>query len=88
MHDIILELQDSFLCIYVRDDGDGFSKKDLYSASKPYYSSRSGIDGHFGLGLSICKILCEQHGGKLTLNNSTRDGAIVCASFFVIVDKK
>ena len=40
------------------------------------------------LGLSICKILCEKHGGKLTLNNSTKGGAITSASFFAIVDKK
>ncbi|AVQ39212.1 hypothetical protein C7M56_11165 [Clostridium botulinum] len=86
--DIILEWEDDFLYIYVRDDGTGFSKKELYSALKPYYSSRRGMDGHFGLGLSICKVLCEKHGGKLTLNNSTKGGAIICASFFAIVDKK
>lgn len=86
--DIILEWRDDFLYVYIRDDGVGFSKKHLYSALKPYYSSRSGIDGHFGLGLSICKILCEKHGGKLTLNNSTKGGAIICASFFAVVDKK
>lgn len=86
--DIILQWEDDFLYIYIRDDGVGFSKKDLYSALKPYYSNRSGIDGHLGLGLSICKILCEKHGGKLTLNNSTKGGAITSASFFAIVDKK
>ncbi|MDO5519793.1 MAG: HAMP domain-containing sensor histidine kinase [bacterium] len=86
--DIILQLEDNFLYVYVRDDGIGFSKKELYSALNPYYSSRSGIDGHFGLGLNICKVLCEKHGGKLTLNNSTRGGAIICASFFTVVDKK
>ncbi len=86
--DIILQWEDDFLYIYIRDDGVGFSKKDLYSALKPYYSNRSGMDGHLGLGLSICKILCEKHGGKLTLNNSTKGGAITSASFFAIVDKK
>lgn len=85
--DIILEWEDNFLYIYVRDDGKGFSSKELYSASKPYYSSRSGTDGHFGIGLTICKMLCEKHGGKLTLNNSTKGGAVICASFFAIVDK-
>lgn len=86
--DIILEWEDDFLYIYVRDDGRGFFKKELYYALKPYYSSRKGMDGHFGLGLSICKVLCEKHGGKLTLNNSTKGGAIICASFFAIVDKE
>lgn len=86
--DILLQIEDDFLYIYIRDDGDGFSKKELYFAQNPYYSNRIGIDGHYGLGLSICKILCEKHGGKLTLNNSTKGGAIICASFFSVVDKK
>lgn len=80
--DIILEWENDVIYIYIRDNGEGFSKKEIYSASKPYYSSRAGIDGHFGIGLTICKSLCEKHGGKLTLNNSTSGGAIVCASFF------
>lgn len=82
--DIFLELNDDFLTIYVRDDGKGFSKKDLYYALRPYYSSRYGVEGHLGIGLTICKILCEKHGGRLTLNNSTKGGAIVCASFFTM----
>jgi signal transduction histidine kinase len=84
--DIISEWENDVLYIYIRDNGKGFSKKELYSASNPYYSSRAGIDGHFGIGLTICKSLCEKHGGKLSLNNSTNGGAIICASFFV--DKK
>ncbi|WP_195945422.1 HAMP domain-containing sensor histidine kinase [Paraclostridium bifermentans] len=86
--DIILELEKEVVYIYIRDNGEGFSKKELYSASNPYYSSRSSIDGHFGIGLTICKSLCEKHGGRLSLNNSTSCGAIVCASFFTSVDKK
>lgn len=84
--DIISEWENDVLYIYIRDNGKGFSKKELYFASNPYYSSRAGIDGHFGIGLTICKSLCEKHGGKLSLNNSTNGGAIICASFFV--DKK
>ncbi|RDY28500.1 sensor histidine kinase [Romboutsia weinsteinii] len=80
--DIILEWEHDVIYIYIRDNGDGFSKKEIYSASNPYYSSRAGVDGHFGIGLTICKSLCEKHGGKFTLNNSTSGGAIVCASFF------
>lgn len=86
--DIILEWENDVVYIYIRDNGGGFSKKELYSASNPYYSSRAGIDGHFGIGLTICKSLCQKHGGKLSLNNSTSGGAIVCASFLSIVDKK
>jgi signal transduction histidine kinase len=86
--DIILEWENDVIYIYIRDNGEGFSKKELYSASNPYYSSRAGLDGHFGIGLTICKSLCEKHGGKLSLNNSTSGGAIVCGSFFTSVDRK
>lgn len=81
--DIIMENDNDLLSIYVRDDGKGFSKKDLYSASRPYYNGREKKEGHFGMGLAICKILCEKHGGKLSLNNSTRGGAIACVSFYI-----
>lgn len=86
--EIILDFEYEFLYIYVKDDGIGFSKDDISNALKPYYSSRKNNTTHFGIGLSICSVLCEKHGGKLTLNNSIYGGAIVCATFLVVVDKK
>ena len=82
--EIYIELEKTYLYIYVCDDGRGFSREELYSALNPYYSSRNDGAGHFGIGLTICKILCEKHGGKITLSNSISKGAIVCASFRVI----
>lgn len=79
--EIVIELEQNYLSIYVRDDGRGFSEKDIYNASNINYCNREESEGHFGLGLTICKILCEKHGGKLTLSNSMKQGAIVCASF-------
>lgn len=32
---------------------------------------------HFGIGLYICKLLCEKHGGYLTLDNGLNKGAVV-----------
>ena len=64
----------------VSDDGAGFSEKDLSHALKPFYTSASNAETeHFGMGLNICKILCEKHGGSLTLSN--REGAQVVATF-------
>ena len=67
-------------CFYitVSDDGKGFSDKDLREATKPFYKAGTDND-HFGLGLNICKILCEKHGGSLELSN--HDGATVTAAF-------
>lgn len=71
--------EDSFY-LTVSDDGHGFTEKDLTNATKPFYKSVSETDnGHFGMGLNICRILCEKHGGHLDLANG--QGAVVRAVF-------
>lgn len=68
--------------ITVSDDGKGFSDKDLLKADKPYYSGEAQKqEYHFGLGLHICRTLCEKHGGKLSLKNAPQSGAIITAYF-------
>lgn len=67
------------LSISVCDDGKGFSDEDLQNATKPFYKSSTKNKVHFGMGLSICKILCEKHGGYLKLSNN--NGAAVKAVF-------
>jgi len=70
------------LSISVADDGKGFSTKDFTMATKPYYSDSTGKNtNHFGIGLYICKLLCEKHGGMIILSNSIQQGAIVTAEF-------
>jgi len=81
--EVSISVEEDHLRIYVRDDGKGFSPEELYHADKPYYSGAEDKEEHFGLGLTICKILCKKHGGDLSLANSTKGGAIVCASFYV-----
>lgn len=83
-----LEINKSELTIYVKDDGSGFSQKALRAAAEVYYSeeknkereSNSNME-HFGIGLSICKMLCENHNGGITFRNSMEGGAIVAATF-------
>ena len=70
------------LTLRVADDGPGFTEKELLTAARPYYSGRRDGDGcHFGLGLHICRTLCEKHGGGLTLANGESGGAEVTARF-------
>ena len=71
-----------YLQVYVQDDGPGFTREGLEKASKPYFGEK-GKGGHFGIGLFICKVLCEKHRGRLDLSNSIEGGAICCASFYI-----
>ena len=78
---ISLKVEGDKLLIFVKDDGRGFSKKELFKASDPFYTSEKKDSSHFGIGLNICKILTEKHGGSLSLSNSIEGGAIVCGEF-------
>lgn len=74
-----------FLCnngllVIVSDDGKGFDKSSLQKATNPYFTEESNHSEHFGLGLYICKLLCEHHNGYLKIEN-TPDGASVSAYF-------
>ncbi len=74
------------LTVYVKDDGDGFSERALREADTVYFREsrdREEGQGHFGIGLSIAKMLSEKHGGELRLLNSIEGGAIAILSFFV-----
>lgn len=80
--EIMLEREGTYLRIYVKDDGPGFSSEEIRMAVKPYYTGDSEEGEHFGLGLCISRNLCEKHGGSLSLSNGLRGGAIVCAEFY------
>ena len=67
------------LCVVVSDDGRGFSRRALERAMEPFYREVSG--GRMGMGLHICKLLCERHGGDLSICNNAKGGGLVCASF-------
>lgn len=71
----------------VSDDGPGFSQDVLHKAASPYFTEEENHAEHFGLGLYICKLLCERHGGYLKIENGST-GAKVTAFFKSLVDKK
>lgn len=76
--DVQLDFDEKNVILYIRDDGPGFDNTTLIKGEHPYYSSRKNQDGHYGIGLTVTKVLCQKHGGSLTLQNSIHGGAIVC----------
>lgn len=80
------ETEKGLSCL-VKDDGPGFTPEGLRNAAQPYYTGEADRNQHFGLGLYICRLLCEHHGGSLKIN-STEKGAEITVEFLIAVDKK
>lgn len=81
--EIVIECRtiEGALTLTVGDDGAGFSDEGLRMAKRPYYHDPSTIKGETGIGLYICEILCEKHGGGLSVANGENGGASVTATF-------
>lgn len=75
-----MTVEDGVLNITVCDDGGGFSAEALKKAADPFYRSDKEDNSHFGMGLYICKILCESCHGELIISNCD-GGAEVIAKF-------
>ena len=77
---VTVDRHNEFLMLITEDEGTGFNSKDLSNAMKPFYRAESkSHNEHFGMGLNICKILCEKHGGYIQISNE--NGAKVIAAF-------
>lgn len=80
---ISISQNDKFLILTVKDDGKGFTETDLKKADTMFYSKDRGKE-HFGIGLGICKILCEKHGGRLLITNDKEKGACIIAKLKIL----
>lgn len=69
------------ISLILSDDGRGFSPEELKKAASPFYKDAETTSEHFGMGLNICKVLCERHNGSLTLSNRPQGGARITARF-------
>lgn len=73
-------IEGDVVVIRVADTGPGILEGDLPFLFEPFYRSdpsRSRNTGGAGLGLAICKAICDRAGGSIEISNRTPVGALV-----------
>lgn len=78
---MICNVSENMLVISVYDDGKGFTEAALKKASEPFFRDEKNSDIHFGLGLYICRVLCEKCGGHLDISNHENGGKVTVEFF-------
>ena len=71
------------LRIEVEDKGAGIAPEHIERLTDPFYRvdpSRTRATGGFGLGLYLCRLICEAHGGELTITSTLGVGTTVTAT--------
>ena len=75
-------LEDDELIIRVSDHGEGIAEEHLPHLTEPFYRadpSRQRKTGGYGLGLHLCRMIAEAHGGSLTISSKKNIGTRVTA---------
>ncbi|MGP1685037.1 MAG: HAMP domain-containing sensor histidine kinase, partial [Giesbergeria sp.] len=73
--ELTLRMESGELEIEVRDHGPGVPPEHLAQLAQAFYrpdSARQRSTGGVGLGLYLCRLVAEAHGGQLELRNATR----------------
>ena len=75
--------KDDQVVIEVIDQGEGIPEEHLGQISEPFYradSARQRNTGGFGLGLYLCRLIAEAHGGKLDIQSKLGEGTHISVS--------
>jgi signal transduction histidine kinase len=73
---IIIDKTDSHITIKVSDDGPGIPETSFSKIFNPYYIAAPNDCG-LGLGLYLCKVFVELHGGNISIYNNKMIGCTV-----------
>jgi signal transduction histidine kinase len=71
--EVTISAQGQGVVLVVRDHGPGVEASALPHLAEPFYrpdSARSRATGGVGLGLYLCKLVAQAHGGSLSLRNA------------------
>jgi two-component system response regulator VicR len=67
--------KDNSIVVEVRDTGRGISKEEQQLLFQPHQRSKGEASEGLGLGLALCKMLVELHGGKIWVKSSVGRGS-------------
>jgi len=79
--DIILENDDKYLIVKIKDDGEGIEKEHLSQIFNPFFTTK---EKGTGLGLSIAFKIIEQHKGRIKVNSKRNEGTEFIIKFPII----
>jgi signal transduction histidine kinase len=77
---LAISTSDGWVTLTVQDYGDGISPEALPHVFEPFYRgdpSRDRRSGSTGLGLAICRALCQAAGGSISLTSELHAGTLV-----------
>ncbi len=66
-------LEGDTVSLHVRDHGPGVAEADLAKLAQPFYrpdAARTRTSGGIGLGLYLCRLVAQSHGGELLFRNT------------------
>ena len=78
--EISLSLKNNHVAVTVTDHGQGVEKQHLPKLTEPFYRvdpSRQRETGGYGLGLYLCKMITQAHGGRLEIESKIGTGTRV-----------
>lgn len=79
--EIKVEQQDTTILISIHDFGKGIEAEHIPHLTEPFYradASRHRDTGGYGLGLYLCRVIVEAHGGELRIISEVGKGTTVC----------
>ncbi|MDE7324574.1 MAG: HAMP domain-containing histidine kinase, partial [Lachnospiraceae bacterium] len=80
--DVSCSLTETMLKLSVTDDGCGFPAALIKNGIQPFQKGSEDTE-HFGMGLYICNLLCQRHGGSISIQNN-EIGATVSATLKIL----
>jgi Signal transduction histidine kinase len=73
-------LEKKGVALAIQDDGAGIAQENLPKVIEPFFSTKN-LRGNFGLGLSYCYNVMQQHGGSMKIDSQVNIGTTVFLYF-------